>query len=148
MINGWWHAGEEEMLAKYENRNVADIVLQMIFVLALWLLLPQQYRIIAILVSMTYVPYVVAERRIAIIFTSEAVVYRPMLRAPQRIKFEHILEIRRVSVRRFVAGTFSGLVPGVALRVLGGETVVWRLYVRDPDDVLQQLQRKTGKVLK
>ena len=148
MITRWWHAGEENMITKYENRNFWDVMFQVIFVIALWFLLPQRYTFIPIIFAFTYVPYVITEARIAIIFSPSEVIYRPLLRSPRRIKFEHIVEIRKVSVRRFVAGTFAGFDAGVALRVLGGETVHWRLCIQNPAHVLQQLHRMTGKPIK
>ena len=144
----WWHAGEEHVVTKYENRNLFEILLYVIFIASLWLLLPQKYLFIPVMFALTYVPYVIAERRIAIIFSPTEVIYRPAFRSPRRVKFEHIVEIRKTTVRRFVVGTFAGLEPGVAVRIVGGETIEWNLHLPHPDHILQELGRMAGKPIK
>jgi hypothetical protein len=140
----WWHAGEEHVVSKYEHRNSFEIVLYVIFVGALWLLLPQ-YRLIPIILGLLSLPQIIAERRIALIFSPTEVIYRPPLGSPHHVKFEHILEIRNIRVLRHIGGTFSGAAPGVALRILGTETARWWLPFPDRDHILNELSRMAGK---
>ncbi len=146
MLIGWWQAGELGILTKYENRRPSDIIVQLVLVAALWYVLPQKYWNIPAIFGVLSIPYVIAEQRIAIMFTNDQVVYRPAFRSPRRVKFEHINEITRVSVRRFVGGTFSGFYPGVQLRLIGGETVIWRLPESGATEALRHLQVMTKTV--
>jgi hypothetical protein len=129
------------MLMKYENHRPSDILLQVILVAALWYFLPQKYWNIPVIFGVISIPYVIAEQRIAVMFTDHEVIYRPAFRSPRRIKFEHIAEIRKISVRRYVAGTFSGLDPGwlcvsTVVRLFSG-ACVYRMSMKYSSNFVQ-----------
>ena len=127
---------------------VVHSVIEIFFIAALWFLIPVQYAIVPKVFALIFIPWIIAEKRIAVVFTRDRVVYRPMLGAPRSIKFEHISEIRKARVPRLVAGNFAGFRQGIALRLLGGETVVWRLPLPEPENIIEQLSRLTGKPVK
>jgi hypothetical protein len=150
MIRHWWYAGEESLVRKYDNkfRNSAEVLAAAGILVALWFVLPQRDLIVVKALALIQIPWLIAERRLAIIFTPTEVIYRPALGSPRSIKFEYIVKIEKTHVPRTIAGSFSGWDRGVALRILGGEVVTWTLRFSDPDDVLQQLSRMTGKPVK
>ena len=148
MIRHWWQAGEEHAVMKYQKQNGSDVLFCLFLIAVLWLILGPNYVGLKAALALMIFAEVVLERRIAILFTNSEVIYRPMLRTPRRIRFEHVVEIRKATVHRRSLGAFVGFEPGVVLRILGGEVLTWPLPFARSDEILQQLARLTGRPIR
>jgi len=120
-IHRWWHAGEDGANVVYSSRIGVYVVIEFLVLAGSWLLFPflHDYPVVFYILAVTLTGPIIGERRRAIIFTPDEVIFRPSFGRLSRIQVQEIVELRQTATMRtfcfrpdFIAGAELTLADG------------------------------------
>lgn len=145
-VHRWRHAEEEDAVAIYPGRwKIPLLVRCLMMAVALPVVVFKQPSTLILMLAsalpVTVALMLVGERRMAMIFKTGAVVYRPLFGQPHVIAFRKITGLRRVMTSLGGYGTQRG----IALDLPDSYQEVWILQFDARSEILERLSAATGK---
>src|SRR5438128_1914574 len=133
----WRHQGEEDANAVYNLGISGTLLLQIASVTALKLSTSDS--LIWMFFAVLTIPYTIAARRRAIIFTATEVIYRPALISLRRAKFSEITALKMTSTA-IPFGLIAAIpVRGISMVFSTGRAIAFPLDLKKRSEVLQRL---------
>lgn len=136
----WWHEAEENAEEVFASRIAPLLLLEIAALIIFLALFPQRRNRVAFGVVAAIIGFrTIAEKRRAVIFSSNDVISRQAFGPPPRIPLREVMAVKKVSVARTFAMR-AYFVLGVELTLRDGQTHRWPLDFLDAKKIIEKLQ--------